>query len=123
MGSNPLGNLQAWSNRKWSKENLPARQALALLALILIANPLLGFPAAANLAFLAPVTIATYGGGLKNGIPVFVATTFSSTMVLAYTGLILHGGMVNNVIIDTVLIAGAMLLAERTRKNLSDTID
>jgi diguanylate cyclase (GGDEF)-like protein len=89
----------------------------------LILNVVLGFPAAGNLAFLAPVTIATYRGGLRNGLPVFVLTSVASTMVLAYSGLIQHGGLIENVLIEAVLLTGAMLGAERTRRNLRDTID
>ncbi len=96
---------------------------MGLLAFIVVADIVLGFPAAANLAFLAPVSIATYRGGLKNGLPIFVLTTVASTMILAYSGQIQHGGLLSNVIIEAILMTAAILGTERTRKNLSDSIN
>lgn len=101
----------------------PARFAIGLLALIVLANVLLAFPAAGNLAFLAPVGIATYRGGLRNGLPVFVLTTVVATMCLAYGGLMQHGGLINNVIIEAVLLTAVMIAADQTRRDLRETVN
>ncbi len=109
--------------KKRAQPASPAQVAFGLLAFILIANVVLGFPAAGNLAFLAPVSIATYRGGLRQGLPVFLLTTITSTMVLAYSGQIQHGGLVTNVLIEAMLLTGAMIVTDKTRQNLHDTID
>ena len=101
----------------------PARYGIALLVLIVLANVLLAFPAAGNLAFLAPVAIAAYRGGLRNGLPVFVLTTVAATLCLAYGGLVQHGGLLNNVIIEAVLLTGAMIAADQSRRNLRETVN
>ena len=101
----------------------PARYAVALLGLIVLGNVLLAFPAAGNLAFLAPVSIAAFRGGLRNGLPVLVLTTVAATMCLAYSGLIQHGGLLNNVIIEAVLLTGAMIASDRTRRDLRETVN
>jgi diguanylate cyclase (GGDEF)-like protein len=93
------------------------------LVLIVLANILLAFPAAGNLAFLAPVGIAAYRGGLRNGLPVFVLTTVAATMCLAYGGLMQHGGLLNNVIIEAVLLTAVMIAADQTRRDLRETVN
>jgi diguanylate cyclase (GGDEF)-like protein len=101
----------------------PGQNAVLLLALIVLGNVLLAFPAAGNLAFLAPVSIAAFRGGLRNGLPVFILTTVAATMCLAYSGLMQHGGLLNNVIIEAVLLTGAMIVSDQTRRNLRETVN
>jgi diguanylate cyclase (GGDEF)-like protein len=96
--------------------------ALMLLAIFLL-NVALGFPAAASLAYLAPISYATQRGGLRNGLPILILSTSVVTLSLAMGGLMNKGGLLLNVVIEASLLTGCMLLTQKGRQEMRKTVE